>query len=161
MADRPSRHRQTHERNEPTPTHETIAFGNAGQSALTQLQQRTTLMNQVTAFRAIKNPAAIPLQRQIVQIDERFYGPAHSSTGLSYNKLGEIYFELGMFSEAEEPLRKVRRSSSSSFYRSDQEWMCRRWRFAKRSEKILILLYRGTTLQGSSRRRMTSKAPRR
>lgn len=64
-------------------------------------------MHRVTALRAFKDPVAIALEKEIITIDRKVFGKRSSSIAVSYNKLGEIYCEMGMFSDAEEPLRKA------------------------------------------------------
>jgi len=50
---------------------------------------------------------AEPRQKEIVELDKKIYGPDASSTGLSWNKLGEIQFEMNNFTEAEPSLKRA------------------------------------------------------
>ena len=54
-----------------------------------------------------KHELAEPLQKEIVAIDEKLQGPNSSSSGLSWNKLGEIQFEMGKITEAEPSLKRA------------------------------------------------------
>lgn len=46
-------------------------------------------------------------QKKIVELDKQIYGPDSSSTGLSWNKLGEIQTDLENFTEAESSLKEA------------------------------------------------------
>jgi uncharacterized protein HemY len=57
-------------------------------------------------------------QKEIVELDKKIYSPKASSTGLSWNKLGEIQFEMNKFADAEHSLKQaveIREALSENF----------------------------------------------
>ncbi|KAG8826288.1 hypothetical protein FRB91_004046 [Serendipita sp. 411] len=104
------RHRKTQPRKEPLHMSASFLDRTSPSSANTAMMwvERMSLMNEVTAYRnENKHILAEPKQKEIVSIDEKMHGPFSSTSGLSWNKLGEIQFEMGKFAESEVSLRKA------------------------------------------------------
>lgn len=97
---------------------------------------------------------AEPRQKEIVELDEKIYGPNASSTGLSWNKLGEIQFEMNKFAEAEPSLERaveIREALSENFDTSvSRDNLARVYEALGRLEEAKAVRMKGRSAQNIS-----------